>query len=118
MSSCSFVNDSRSLKRKCKDYEASNHYFDRAEKYYKEEVDLENFGEKTLKSVGTILTNENLTDYHGNVFEAIMVNTYKGLNFMSLGKQDLARVEFNRALDRPQDHFKKLSFREKVESSH
>ncbi len=102
-----------SLKRKCKDYEASNHYFDRAEKYYKEEVDLENFGEKTLKSVGTILTNENLTDYHGNVFEAIMVNTYKGLNFMSLGKQDLARVEFNRALDRQRRA--KLLFKSQIE---
>ena len=29
-----------------------------------------------------------------------MVNTYKALNFMALGENDQARVEFNRALDR------------------
>jgi hypothetical protein len=29
-----------------------------------------------------------------------MVNTYKAFNFMAMGKPDLARVEFNRALDR------------------
>ncbi len=101
-----------SLKRKCKDYNKSNTYFDGAEKCYKEEVDLENAGEKAAKAVGTTLTNENIVDYKGNVFEAIMVNTYKGLNFMSLGKPDLARVEFNRALDRQRRA--KLKFKNEI----
>ncbi len=101
-----------SLKRKCKDYEKSNAYFDNAEKCYKEEVDLEGFGEKAAKAVGTTLTNENAVDYKGNIFEAIMVNTYKGLNFMSLGEYDLARVEFNRALDRQRRA--KLKFKNEI----
>ncbi len=89
-----------SLKRKCKDYKTSNTYFDKAELHYKTDVDLENFGAKGAKVVGATLTNDNALPYEGNVFEAIMVNTYKGMNFMTLGDNKNARVEFNRALDR------------------
>lgn len=89
-----------SLERNCKNYAQSNFYFDIAESLYKSEVDLENAGEYVLKAVGTTLTNDNAIDYQGNVYETIMVNTYKGLNFMSLKENQNARVEFNRALDR------------------
>lgn len=89
-----------SFKRNCQDYQTSNKYFDKAEDLYKKEVDLENLAQKGIKSVGTILTNDNLIAYKGNVYEAIMLNTYKGLNFMSIGDFNNARVEFNRALDR------------------
>lgn len=89
-----------SLERNCKNYSQSNFYFDIAESLYKSEVDLENAGETALKAVGTTLTNDNAIDYQGNVYESIMLNTYKGLNFMSLNDNQNARVEFNRALDR------------------
>lgn len=46
------------------------------------------------------VVNDNVIPYNGSIYDGIMVNTYKALNFMRLGNHDLARVEFNRALDR------------------
>lgn len=89
-----------SLKRNCADYKASNSYFDSAEALYKSDVDLQNLGTKTKNTISSVLLNDNANDYEGAFYEAIMINTYKGLNFMSLGDFSNARIEFNRALDR------------------
>ncbi|MHC4999366.1 MAG: COG3014 family protein [Planctomycetota bacterium] len=51
-------------------------------------------------AVGAVAVNENIVPYTGQVYDGVMVNTYKAMNFMSTGQYDLARVEFNRALDR------------------
>ncbi len=102
-----------SLKRKCKNYNISNDYFDRAENYYKERVDLKGVGENLSDIFFTTLVNQNVKEYNGNIFEAIMINVYKGLNFMSLGKKELARVEFNRALDRQRRA--RLEFKKQIE---
>lgn len=99
-----------SLKRNCADYQASNSYFDAAEELYKSDVDLQNLGKKSTNVLSSVLINDNTNDYEGNTYEAIMINTYKGLNFMSLGDFSNARVEFNRALDRQRrakDEFEK-----------
>src|SRR5690606_20167188 len=56
------------------------------------------------------LVNDNMFDYKGSLYERIMVNSYKGLNYMSLGDYDNARVEFNRALlrqDKAKEYFAK-----------
>ena len=50
--------------------------------------------------IGSTMVNDNIIPYRGQEYDGIMVNTYKALNFMAEGKMDLARVEFNRALDR------------------
>lgn len=50
--------------------------------------------------VGASLINETLTTYVPSPAEAVMINYYKGLSFWAAGKEDLARVEFNRADDR------------------
>ncbi|MBR2159568.1 MAG: hypothetical protein IJ964_06370, partial [Campylobacter sp.] len=79
-----------------------------AEDSYKYDVDLENIATKALRLTAGILLNESFADYDGNLYERIMVNVYKGLNFMSLGDFANARVEFNRALirqDRAKDYF-------------
>ncbi|ASM37768.1 MAG: hypothetical protein SPI03_01135 [Campylobacter sputorum] len=89
-----------SMKRNCLDYNASNYYFDKAEELYKSDVDLENSALKLAKTIGTTFLNDNMDSYRGNIYESIMVNVYKGLNFMSIDKFGDARVEFNRALDR------------------
>ena len=81
---------------------------DLAENSYKYDVDLENIATKTLRLTTTTLLNDSFADYDGNLYERIMVNVYKGLNFMSLGDFINARVEFNRALirqDRAKDYF-------------
>ena len=51
-------------------------------------------------TVGSVAVNDNIVPYTGQVYDGVMVNTYKAFNFMAMGMPDLARVEFNRALDR------------------
>lgn len=96
--------------RSCKQYEKSNMFFDAAEESYKRDVDLQNVASKGAKMAATTLVNDNILDYQGTLYERIMVNSYKGLNYMNLGDYDNARVEFNRALlrqDSAKDYFAK-----------
>ena len=88
------------IARQCDDFNRSNYLFDKVEDSYKYDVDLKSAGSKALKTVGTTLINDNISDYDGTLYERIMLNVYKGLNFMSLNDFENARVEFNRALNR------------------
>ena len=78
--------------------------FDKAEEmlnYYAPES-------KVLDTVGSTIVNDNAVPYKGQEYDGIMVNTYKALDFLAEKKPDLARVEFNRALDRQmraREHF-------------
>ncbi|HEC1570044.1 TPA: hypothetical protein R1X71_001043 [Campylobacter upsaliensis] len=98
------------IARNCGDYNRSNVFLDKAEESYKYDVDLENVGKKGAKVVATTLINDTIVDYEGSLYERIMVNVYKGLNFMSLNDYANARVEFNRALmrqDKAKEYFAK-----------
>jgi len=78
------------------DYAQSTDSFDKAEemlKYYDEQSTLGD-------GIGSTIVNENVIPYRGEEYDGIMVNVYKALNFMAEKEFDLARVEFNRALDR------------------
>ena len=82
--------------RMSKNYQKSTEYFDKSENmlnYYDEQSELGDI-------FGSTLVNENVIPYRGEEYDGIMVNTYKALNFIAEGDMDLARVEFNRALDR------------------
>jgi uncharacterized protein len=85
-----------SIERMNKNYSQSNEYFDKSE----EMLSYFDYQNKTVDSAAAIVTNENIVPYAGEEYDGIMVNTYKALNFMALGDSELARVEFNRALDR------------------
>jgi hypothetical protein len=77
-------------------FQKSTEYFDKAEdmlKFYDEQF-------KGGDIVGSTVASDNVNPYRGEEYDGVMVNTYKALNFMAEGKMDLARVEFNRALDR------------------
>ncbi len=74
----------------------SNEYFDKSE----EMLNFFDYQNKTIDSTAAIAVSENIIPYVGQEYDGIMINTYKALNFMALGENDLARVEFNRALDR------------------
>ncbi|MEA3289405.1 MAG: hypothetical protein U9Q04_04400 [Campylobacterota bacterium] len=89
-----------SMARNCNDYNKSTSLFDKAELKYKTDVDTDSVVGNVGESLGSVLVNNNVNDYEGNVYEKVMVNTYKGLNFMSMGDYNNARVEFHRALDR------------------
>jgi hypothetical protein len=77
-------------------YGDSTVWFDRCEDMMK------TFDYQTRQTdvVATTFVNDNIIPYRGQTYDGIMVNTYKALNFMALGKDDLARVEFNRAMER------------------
>ena len=84
------------VKRIQQEYAVSNEIFDKAEdmlKYYDEQSRLGD-------GIGSTIVNDNVIPYRGEEYDGIMVNVYKALNFMAKKKFDLARVEFNRALDR------------------
>lgn len=103
------------LARNCNNFEQSNYFFDKAEEAYKYDVDLQGLATKGTKSVASAVLNESVLDYEGTLYERIMVNVYKGLNFMSLKDFANARVEFNRALMR-QDKAKEY-FAKQIESN-
>jgi len=84
------------VKRIQQDYTKSTESFDKAEemlKYFDEQSTLGD-------GIGSTIVNENVIPYRGEEYDGIMVNVYKALNFMAEKNFDLARVEFNRALDR------------------
>lgn len=103
------------LARHCDELKLSNYFFDKAEEAYKYDVDLQGLATKGTKSVASAVLNESVLDYEGSLYERIMVNVYKGLNFMSLKDFANARVEFNRALMR-QDKAKEY-FAKQIESN-
>jgi len=84
------------LERLRQNYQESNNNFDRSE----EMLNYFDYQNQAADSVAAIAVNENIVPYLGEEYDGIMVNTYKALNFMALGENDQARVEFNRALDR------------------
>ena len=86
--------------RDCLNYQKSNEFFDKAETSYKQSVDKDSTMKNILESSVSILVNNNVNEYEGDIYEKVMLNTYKALNFASLNDPQNARVEFNRALDR------------------
>ncbi|MDV6074925.1 hypothetical protein OT332_04915 [Campylobacter jejuni] len=88
------------IARNCGDFNKSNVFFDAVEESYKYDVDLENVSPKAAKFIGTTLLNDNIVDYDGSLYERIMVNIYKALNYMEEDDYENARVEFNRVLMR------------------
>lgn len=47
-----------------------------------------------------VMINDAAVAYRASIAEAIMVNTYKSIDYMALGKFEEARVELNRAIER------------------
>ncbi len=78
------------------DYSNSNKCFNYAEKAVIQQYDDGKF----LGDISATLFNDTVLDYRASEFEAVMINTYKALNYWQLGQMDDARVEFNRAIDR------------------
>jgi len=91
--------DAGLISRYAQDYNQSIYFFDKSEvkiKKYDEEV----MAGKLLANIGATLTNDTFLDYRPRIYEGIMVNTYKGMDFMNRHDIANARVEFNRALER------------------
>ncbi|GEM_PF-336011 len=87
----------------------STEIFDISEQLIKK-YDEQILAGKFAASVVSLLTNDNFLDYTPRIYEKIMVNTYKGIDFMLAGRFADARVEFNRAMvrqDRAKEFFAK-----------
>lgn len=85
-----------SVERLQRDYQKSTEFFDKSEEMLKH-FDLQS---TVGGNVAATIVNDNAMPYRGEEYDGIMVNTYKALNFMLSKNDELARVEFNRALDR------------------
>jgi len=85
--------------RYARKYPQSTDLFDGCEeviKYFNEQLFINDAG----SAIFSVLVNEASLDFRGEEYNGVMVNTYKALNLWQIGKNDLARIEFNRALDR------------------
>ncbi|MDD2557301.1 MAG: hypothetical protein PHH87_03305 [Desulfuromonas sp.] len=85
--------------RAASDYEISSELFDQCEAIMKK-YDEEGTLKEATNYAAQIAVNDAVLDYRGQVYDGVMVNTYKALNFMSTGQPDYVRIEMNRADDR------------------
>jgi hypothetical protein len=85
-----------SIQRARKNYQDSTLWFDRCEEMMK----VFDPQSRETDVIGTTLVNDNIIPYRGWAYDGVMINTYKALNFMALGDNDNARIEFNRAMER------------------
>lgn len=74
-------------------------HFDAAEASLKG-VDNQNMAEGAGRQAGAVLLNDTVLSYRPSPAEAVLINYYKAIAFLSLRDPGNARVEFNRADDR------------------
>ena len=58
--------------------------------------EISNVGE-FLEQGLTIVGNDLISSYHGNIYDGVLINTYKAMNALDLRDEARARVELNRA---------------------
>lgn len=75
--------------------ERSTRMLDGAEALMKDD-DTRNVVASGGQQVAAVLTNDNALPYSPNVYDTVMLNTYKALNFWQQGDYANARVEWNR----------------------
>lgn len=80
-------------------FEQSVASYDRAESGMKY-LDTQSLMSSAGQGVLSVLVNESTRDYRALMSEAVLVNTYKALDFLCLADPANARVELNRADDR------------------
>ena len=90
---------SASLYRFNANYSKSNQFLDSIEDVMYQE-DTEGTLTNVTETLTSSLTNDTFLDYEQSLYDSIMVNTYKALNFTVLGDLQNARVEWNRSDDR------------------
>ena len=87
------------------DHQKSTECFDKVEEMLKFFDEQSKIGD----AIGSTIASDNVVPYKGEEYDGVMTNVYKALNFIAEGNMDLARVEFNRALDRQRRAKEKFS---------
>ncbi len=54
------------------------------------------FAKSITRGIGTVLLNDNTTEYGGEIFERAIMHTYRAMNFLMSGNRDEALVEARR----------------------
>jgi len=72
-----------SAHRNAGNYKKSNEWFDIAEESYKA-FNEDNFLNDIDSGVISILVNDSATDYTGEVYDGILINTYKAMNYLAM----------------------------------
>src|SRR5690625_6110109 len=67
------------------DDELSIRAYDQTEEVFRK-FDEENIAKRTLRQASAVLFNESIRGYDGNLYEAVLVNTYKALSFLSISE--------------------------------
>ena len=78
-------------------FESSQVAFDRAESQLLWKSNRINSLEDLLGAGLTLVGNNLMRPYRGNIYDGVLINTYKAINALHLGDEDRARVELNRA---------------------
>lgn len=84
------------------DYEESNRVFDETDRLM-----TEAFTKSISKETGAAMFNENIAEYGGNVYEYLLINSMKALNFLQLGDMENALVELNRGAMKENEYLQK-----------
>ena len=90
-------------------YEGSQVAFDRAESRLLWKSDEISSVDDLLSAGFTLVTNDLARSYQGNIYDGVLVNTFKAMNAVSLGDPDRARVELNRAEQRQANAVEQLA---------
>ncbi len=80
-----------------RDYNDSLGVLDQAEQRFDK---LQSAFTKGAGYVGAAMINDNVRAYGGNIYEGVLINYYKAIDYMLLNDNANARVQFNRANER------------------
>jgi hypothetical protein len=78
-------------------FESSQVAFDRAESQLLWKSNRINSLAELLGAGLTVVGSDLMRSYRGNIYDGVLINTYKAINALHMGDEDRARVELNRA---------------------
>ena len=90
-------------------FESSQVAFDRAESQLLWKSNRINSLEDLLGAGLTLVGNDLMRAYRGNIYDGVLINTYKAMNALHVGDEDRARVELNRADQRQGNAIEQLA---------
>ena len=90
-------------------FESSQIAFDRAESQLLWKSNRINSLEDLLGAGLTVVGNDLMRSYRGNIYDGVLINTYKAANALHMGDENRARVELNRADQRQSNAVEQLA---------
>ena len=92
-------------------FESSQTAFDRAESQLLWKSNQINSLEDLLGAGLTVVGNDLMRSYRGNIYDGVLINTYKAMNALHAGDENRARVELNRADQRQGNAVEQLAIK-------